>query len=384
MTGTEDFNALGAAGTAALSAGDAVTARQKFRAIVNAGGGDETVWLLLALATSALNDSAETHEAIDRVLATQPANLRALVLKGDTLWSDGDHRGAAGFYRRVLTLVPDTSALKPDAVAEIERIRQVYDAYTTNLDTHLRNYVQTQAGAATSRRFAQSMELLSESAERFVEAPRAYYFPELPAVQFYDTDDFDWAAPLEARIGDIVQEFEAAMQSAAEFKPYIHTTGNKPVNPDHPLLDSMDWSALFLQQNGELIDEVASRFPVAMSALQETPLETVPGRGPSILVSRLAPGTRIEAHTGFLNTRLTCHIPLRLPGKCGLRVGNETREWEPGKLLIFNDAINHEAWNDSGEDRYVMIFQVWRPELTMDERALVSSLLQGIDSYSAE
>ncbi len=383
MTQTEDFNALGAAGTAALSAGDAVTARQKFRAIVNAGGGDETVWLLLALATSALNDSAETHEAIDRVLATQPANLRALVLKGDTLWSEGDHHGASAFYRRVLTLVPDTSGLKPDAAAEIERIRQVHDAYATNLDKHLRDYVEIQSDGAVSSRFAQSMELLSESAQRFVEEPRSYYFPELPPVQFYDNSDFDWAAPLEARIGEVVAEFEAAMQDVAAFKPYVHTTGNKPVNPDHPLLDSMDWSALFLQQNGEVIDEVASLFPVTMAALQETPLEVIPGRGPSILVSRLAPGTRIEAHTGFLNTRLTCHIPLRLPGNCGLRVGNETREWEPGKLLIFNDAINHEAWNNSGEDRYVLIFQVWRPEMTMDERKLVSSLLQGIDAYSA-
>jgi aspartyl/asparaginyl beta-hydroxylase (cupin superfamily) len=44
------------------------------------------------------------------------------------------------------------------------------------------------------------------------------------------------------------------------------------------------------------------------------------------------------------------------------------RTWEEGKLLIFDDTIEHEAWNDSGEDRIVLIFDIWRPELSERER----------------
>lgn len=383
MTHAKDTNALGAAGMRALSAGDAATARRNFQAIVDAGAADETVWLALGLASSAQGDHAAAIEAADRVLALQPANIRALALKGDALWEQGDRRGAATFYSLIGNLVPDTVGMDAAAAAEIKRIGTRHEAYKQDLDKYLRAYLKNVSPGRRSARFNQSVDLLSEQSRRYIEEPRAYYFPELPCIQFYERDAFDWAPALEAKFDTIIGEFEAALASAGGFRPYIHATGNKPVNPDHPLLDNMDWSALFLQQNGARVEDVAAKFPETLAALSKTPLETIPGRGPSILVSRLAAGARIGAHTGFLNTRLTCHVPLKLPGRCGLRVGNETRAWEAGRLLIFNDAIEHEAWNESSEDRYVLIFQIWRPELTMEERALVSSLLQGIEAYSA-
>ena len=38
---------------------------------------------------------------------------------------------------------------------------------------------------------------------------------------------------------------------------------------------------------------------------------------------------------------------LPLPDGCWFRVGNETRTWEPGKALMFDDTIEHEARNES-------------------------------------
>ena len=98
--------------------------------------------------------------------------------------------------------------------------------------------------------------------------------------------------------------------------------------------------------------------------------------------SRLRPGARIEPHTGFLNSRLICHLPLVTPKNCFLRVGNETREWKKGEAWVFDDSIEHEAWNASDETRIVLIFSIWRPELSAEERKLVSTLLQGVDKYS--
>ena len=82
----------------------------------------------------------------------------------------------------------------------------------------------------------------------------------------------------------------------------------------------------------------------------------------------------MPAHTGMFNTRLICHLPLIVPPGCGFRVGNQVREWEVGKLLIFDDTIEHEAWNDSDEDRVVLIFDIWRPELSPAERDEVEAL----------
>jgi aspartyl/asparaginyl beta-hydroxylase (cupin superfamily) len=95
------------------------------------------------------------------------------------------------------------------------------------------------------------------------------------------------------------------------------------------------------------------------------------------MFSLLRPGARITPHTGTHNTRLTCHLPLIVPPDCGFRVGNETREWEEGKLLIFDDAIEHEAWNSSDRDRLILIFDIWRPELSEQEKREIGALFRG-------
>jgi aspartyl/asparaginyl beta-hydroxylase (cupin superfamily) len=88
----------------------------------------------------------------------------------------------------------------------------------------------------------------------------------------------------------------------------------------------------------------------------------------------LKAGAHIAAHTGMFNTRLICHLPLIVPPDCRFRVGNEVREWQPGKLMIFNDTIEHEAWNDSAEDRVILIFDIWRPELSDREKHELTAL----------
>jgi aspartyl/asparaginyl beta-hydroxylase (cupin superfamily) len=63
-----------------------------------------------------------------------------------------------------------------------------------------------------------------------------------------------------------------------------------------------------------------------------------------------------------------------------LRVGNETRPWIQDQCLIFDDTIEHEAWNTSGEVRVVLLLDIWRPELSVEERELVAALLGAVGS----
>ncbi len=70
----------------------------------------------------------------------------------------------------------------------------------------------------------------------------------------------------------------------------------------------------------------------------------------------------------MLNARIICHLPLIVPDGCEFRVGNEVRSWVEGKAWVFDDTIEHEAWNRSGEDRYVLIFDIRRPELSEEEK----------------
>ena len=51
-----------------------------------------------------------------------------------------------------------------------------------------------------------------------------------------------------------------------------------------------------------------------------------------VYFSRVKPGTHITPHCGPANVKLRCHLGLIVPDNCWMRVGTETRTWEPGKV----------------------------------------------------
>ena len=72
-----------------------------------------------------------------------------------------------------------------------------------------------------------------------------------------------------------------------------------------------------------------------------------------------------------------------LPGPARFRVGNETREWKMGQAWVFDDTIEHEAWNDADQTRVIMILDVWNPYLTEAERDLVSVMMAAKNEFTA-
>jgi aspartate beta-hydroxylase len=164
-------------------------------------------------------------------------------------------------------------------------------------------------------------------------------------------------------------------------EPYIPKLADRAYTETDTLglLDDPGWSAFNLVQNGSVIEQNAARCPQTIAALKDVPLCRGDGRAPSVLFSLLRPGVRIPPHHGFTNARLICHLPLSVPPDCGaLRVGNESRPWREGELMLFDDSMEHEAWNNSGELRAVLLFDVWRPELSQMERGLVSTMLASL------
>jgi len=210
--------------------------------------------------------------------------------------------------------------------------------------------------------------------------PTVTHFPRLPAISFFDRKDFPWIADVEAATQGIRGELESLLASSLEdFSPYVKYGPETPLNQWKDLNNSRRWSALFLYQDGRRIEQNIERCPITVTAL--APLVDIPARAPTAFFSRLEPKTRIPAHTGSSNTRLTVHIPLVIQPDCGFRVGSEVRVWELGKALIFDDTIEHEAWNESDQPRVVMIFDIWNPLLTAAERDLMSVATAGIAEY---
>ena len=376
------IDALGQAGMSALSRGDAPLARQHFEAIVAGGGADASVWLAIGLACQAMDDAAGLSRALDQVLVFEPQNLRALLMKGDLLAASGDRRAAISFYNLVVGLVPDTTGLPPEIAGEITRVRKALEILNSgvyrDLEAHLGRKGYDPAKA--SPRFRESLDLLAGRKTRYVSQPRAFFYPELPNIQFFPRDLFPWMERLEAATDDICAELAQVMALPGAFQPYIEAEANRPTDPSDSLLDNQDWSACYIWRNGHVVPEIAELCPKTLAALEGIELETVADRAPFILFSKLAPGARIEPHHGFQNTRLVAHLPLIVPPNCRFRVGNEERVWEKGKAWVFDDTIEHEAHNGSDETRVILIFNIWRPELSSEERGLIASLMEGIDT----
>lgn len=224
--------------------------------------------------------------------------------------------------------------------------------------------------ASHSSRFREALDLAAERRKPFLSEPTDFFYPGLPHTQFFDSSSFGWARNVESQTAVIRTELEDILSSSEdEFRAYIaEHVDPKALGANLPLLGSKDWSVLFLCENGWLSPSTVDRCPVTWTTMLQAPLPRISGWGPTVMFSVLKGGARIAPHTGMINTRLICHLPLIVPPGCAFRVGNEVREWKVGELMIFDDTIEHEAWNDSDLDRVVLIFDIWRPELSEQER----------------
>ena len=373
-------------GAALLRSGNAAAARAVFERLAAGGGAgtgaDFTVFLGLGAACQALRDPTAAAAAADAALEFEPRDLRALLLKADALDALGDSLGAAAFYKASLDVAPPPENQPREMQALVARAQAGQQRVAALFQARLRAGIEaaaTRSGPPTAR-FEQSLDLLVGRKQLYVQSPRLYYFPELPQVQFFPREAFDWLAPLEAAAAAIREELAAVMREPDAFAPYVQSDRTRPMLSQGGMRDNPQWGAFYLFKNGTPVADNAARCPRTMKALEQVPLARIPARSPNVLFSLMRPGAHIPAHHGFINTRLIVHLPLVVPPGCTFRVGNETREWVEGRAWLFDDTFEHEAWNHSEHTRVVLLFEVWRPELTALERAHVSTLFETVDS----
>ncbi len=364
-------------GLAALQRGDATTARAAFAAVVDSGRASPRLLLLLADACAKLGDAKGEDAALDKVLALDARNLAALTVKGDRAAATDDDRAAAGWYGMVLSTVAREGSVDPALAPLVARAEAGLAIARARFEAHMRAAI---ADVAAGARFAESVAILSGQAEPQLQQPSSFYYPGLPQRAFYDSGDFDWVAGLEAATPAIRAEAQAALASGTGFRPYVEADPTRP-NKGHALLDNDDWSAFHLIESGTPVAGNADGCPATMAALAPLPLPRIAGRSPMALFSLLKPHTHIPPHWGMLNTRLIVHLPLIVPDGCRLRVGNHVHDVVAGKAMIFDDSIQHEAWNDSAETRVILLFEIWRPELGAAEREGLTRLFEAIGKY---
>jgi len=377
--------ALTALGQRAFRRGDMVGARAMFQRLVDADGRDPQQWIQLAVACRNQKDEAGEENAIRRALETDPLELVALILRADLLERQGRTHQAAAAYRAVATVSPPIENLRPELRAAVAKAHAQTDQYNRDfgafMDRHLDSTLKEFAGE-NLKRFRDSVDIMVGRKKRFDSQSVTYHYPGLPAIEFFERADFPWLDPIEAATDAIRDEFLTVLATEEGFTPYISYPGDIPQNQFAELNNSPRWSAFHLWKLGAVVEENATRCPVTMSALEGVPKPDQPGRTPAAMFSLLKPKTRIPAHNGVTNVRLVTHLPLIVPEGCGFRVGNDVRQWVPGKAWVFDDTIEHEAWNDSDKLRVVLIFDIWNPLLTPPERALITAMTAGVQAFS--
>lgn len=325
---------------------------------------------------------------LDERLQQSPRDVKLLVLKADMRLEAGDARSASAFYKAALRAAADAQPLPEILHAYVERAQTALARASRDFEDHLETALG-RAGFPHGRRparFQESVDILAGRKRPVLglQRPGGYYFPGLPQRRYYERSEFAWAAAVEAATDRMREEALALTRTGMDgFTPYMVSDPTRPQHDFHGMVDNPDWSTLYLWREGGPVAEHVAHCPTTYGTIRGLDLPYITRRAPSILFSRLSPGARIPPHTGVLNTRLICHLPLVVPPGCGFRVGGEMREWKEGELLVFDDTVEHEAWNDGDADRIILIFDVWRPELDENERKAVTALFEAVDSYGA-
>ncbi|XP_039473114.1 aspartyl/asparaginyl beta-hydroxylase isoform X3 [Oreochromis aureus] len=146
------------------------------------------------------------------------------------------------------------------------------------------------------------------------------------------------------------------------------------VPEEENLREKGDWGQYTLWQQGRKVGNACQGVPKTCALLERFPEATGCKRG-QIKFSVMQPGTHVWPHTGPTNCRLRMHLGLVIPKRgCKIRCTNETREWEEGKVLIFDDSFEHEVWQEAESYRLIFIVDVWHPELTQHQRQTLSPI----------
>jgi hypothetical protein len=249
--------------------------------------------------------------------APQQPSVQALLDRGDEYARSGDAKAAASFYQAALRGAQG-GYIDPRTLERLRAgqafIQQRASEFQHSLDRALAEFRPEDSQAQV--RLTHALDMLKGTRSIYPQQPAVFYYPYLAQRQFFEREEFDWVPAIEPATPAIREELVALLGQGADFRPYIEDHPDRPRRQFHHLNDDPSWTALYLWRDGKLVPEVAERCPRTVEALSKVPLSHIGKRTPAALFSRLEPGAHIPPHSGMLNCRLICHLPLIVPRGC--------------------------------------------------------------------
>lgn len=185
---------------------------------------------------------------------------------------------------------------------------------------------------------------------------------EAEGVVFLDSRQFAFVPALESLWEAIRDEYLAL--PSEQFDPWVQRR-----------MHGGGWTVFGLYAVGQKIPAACAACPNTARALEQVPGLSMAG------FSRLAPRTHVKPHVGWAASVYRLHLPLVVPPDCRLRVAAETRSWEEGRVLVFDDTVEHEAWNDSDLPRGVLLLDFLRPGVT---GSVADHVPEEVQEYAAQ
>ncbi len=339
---------------------------------------DAASWHRQAIIEEQIGDFSTAGEAHFRCIEIAPNNAIGYIYAG--YWLQQKNRqtqAAAALYSLAYDIDPSSLMLW----------QQVQVSAPTQLRSREANRVMRQVLSEQHRSFCSGLS----NAERIRNAhwvqtsdqqtsfdiknfaPELFFIPGLPSKPFYPVEELLWAEELNSKCSTIKAELTAAMQQQLAkdgLRPYLDK-GFSSHSTLGELANSNNWLAIDLFSSGELNSEISTLFPQTLDALKALPTYNLKQNPFEVFFSFLKPHQSIAPHFGQSNHALTVHLPLDIPSECYLEVGAEKQFWREGEVLVFDDSFLHSAHNPSDLNRVVLIFSVWHPQLSADERNAV-------------
>ncbi len=189
--------------------------------------------------------------------------------------------------------------------------------------------------------------------------PTLPLFPGLRHRPWHDASGLAAAAQLEAA-STIIHDECAALGDA------------DLVHYEPPAMDRL-WAVYLLWHMGIELDTAPARCPRTCALLRALPRVCLDYPWGDALFSVQVADSHLRPHCSVDNLRLRLHLALQVPEGCAIRVGTQTRQWQPGRVLAFEDSFEHEVWNRGQARRAILIVDLWHPDLTALEIEVLSA-----------
>lgn len=339
------------------------------------------VYLLATSKYSFLGQYRECLRMFGRMIREFPDDVDALNEYGVILLTIGKNDRAKPVYERVLQMDPENSFAKVHLGFIVKAEGDWHRA--TEL---LRSGLEANAPGTRDGKFyfhlgdaLYRIGEREEAGEWYQRGADMGFFFSKYQRSLYNVDRLKsrpfWTAK-QAKVSEIVKKLETNWKTIRnEALKVMNVEEGLFLHEEESLKNTGEWRQFTLYTKGQKGKD-CDRTPKTCALVSKMTAAASCKRG-QIKYSIMMPGTHVWPHTGPTNCRLRMHLGLVIP-KTGngtrLRCADETRTWEEGKVLIFDDSFEHEVWQDAESYRLIFIIDIWHPDLTDRERKSLSPI----------